>query len=259
MANLLEFPRRFPGCRVAKLTTNYRSHRDIVAAVGQWMNSALDGRSFRYAKDIVPDTPGSHPDYPAVISVQGQAHGGEATQLAELLRFLKDQGVIAGYGQVALLLHSVKDSVSGPYIDGLERAGVRVRCEPAGHIHTHADNEVLVTTIHQAKGREWDVVIVGSLNGPDLETDRVGGALADYIEECTGEPAEYAGEFDRARRHYVAFTRARRLLVLNGHRRTSRQVQRHLGRRRELARGGQGDPCQPAVRGKTERYSPGRD
>ena len=90
----------------------------------------------------------------------------------------------------------------------------RVRCEPAGHVHTHADNEVLVTTIHQAKGREWDVVIVGSLNGPDLETDRVGGALADYIEECTGEPAEYAGEFDRARRHYVAFTRARRLLVL---------------------------------------------
>ena len=89
-----------------------------------------------------------------------------------------------------------------------------VRCEPAGHVHTHADDEVLVTTIHQAKGREWDVVIVGSMNGPDLETDRVGGALAEYIEECTGEPAEYAGEFDRARRHYVAFTRARRLLVL---------------------------------------------
>ena len=218
VANLLEFSRRFPGCRVERLTTNYRSHRDIIAAVGQWMNSAAlwepDGRSFRYVKDIVPDEPDSHSNYPALISVLGQDPAGEVRQLAELLRFLKDQGVIAGYGQVALLLHSVKDSVSGPYIDGLERAGVRVRCEPAGHIHTHADNEVLVTTIHQAKGREWDVVIVGSLNGPDLETDRVGGALADYIEECTGEPAEYAGEFDRARRHYVAFTRARRLLVL---------------------------------------------
>lgn len=40
VANLLEFPHRFPGCRVAKLTTNYRSHPDIVAAVGRWMNSA---------------------------------------------------------------------------------------------------------------------------------------------------------------------------------------------------------------------------
>ncbi len=218
VANLLEFPQRFPGCRVEKLTTNFRSHRGIVAAVGQWMNSAArwepDSRSFRYAKDIIPDAPDSHPDYPAVISVQGQAHGGEATQLAELLRFLKDRGVIAGFGQAALLLHSVKDSVSDPYLDGLERAGVPVRCEPAGHIYTHADNEVLVTTIHQAKGREWDVVIVGSLNGRDLDTDRVGGTLGEYIESGSSEPAEFTGEFDRARRHYVAFTRARRLLVL---------------------------------------------
>ena len=218
VSNLLEFPHRFPGCRVAKLTTNYRSHRDIVAAVGRWMNSAArwksDDMSFRYAKDIVPDAPDSHPDYPAVISVQGQEPGGEATQLAELLWFLKYRGVIAGYGQAALLLHSVRDGVSGPYLDGLERAGVPVRCEPAGHVHTHADDEVLVTTIHQAKGREWDVVIVGSLNGRDLETDRVGVTLAEYIEGYTAEPAESAGEFDRVRRHYVAFTRAGRLLVL---------------------------------------------
>ena len=73
---------------------------------------------------------------------------------------------------------------------------------------------MLVTTIHQAKGREWDVVIVGSLNGRDLETDRVGGMLGEYIEGYTAEPAESATDFDRARRHYVAFTRARRLLVL---------------------------------------------
>ena len=218
VANLLEFPHRFLGCRVAKLTTNYRSHQDIVAAVGRWMKSAArwqsDGISFRYAKDIVPNEPDSYADYPAVISVHGQEPADEATQLAELLRFLKDRGVIAGYGQAALLLHSVKGEVSGPYLNGLERAGVAIRCEPAGHIHTHAGNEVLVTTIHQAKGREWDVVIVGSLNGRDLETDRVGSILTEYIEGCAGEPAELAGDFDRARRHYVAFTRARRLLVL---------------------------------------------
>ena len=218
VANLLEFPHRFPGCRVAKLTTNYRSHRDIVAAAARWMNSAAtwqpDGRSFRHVKNIVPYEPGNHPDYPAVISVHGREPAHEVKQLAELLWFLKGRGVIAGFGQAALLLNSVKGAVSGPYLDGLARAGVPVRCEPAGHVHTHADDDLLVTTIHQAKGREWDVVIVGSLNGPDVDSDRVGGALAEYIDGCAGEPAEYAGELDRARRHYVAFTRARRLLVL---------------------------------------------
>ena len=104
--------------------------------------------------------------------------------------------------------------MSSPYLDGLERAGIPARCEPAGHVRVHAGDEVLVTTIHQAKGREWDVVIVGSLNGPDLETDRVGRNLAEYIAGCFGEPTECAGEFDRARRHYVSFTRARHLLVL---------------------------------------------
>ena len=218
VANLLGFPYRFPGCRVAELSTNYRSHRDIVAAVDRWMKIAarweVDGLSFRYAKDIVPHAPKAHPDYPAVISVQGQDAADEAGQLAELLRFLKGSGVIGEYGQTAMLLHSVKDAVSSPYLDSLERADIPARCEPAGHVRVHTHDEVLMTTIHQAKGREWDVVIVGSLNGPALETDRVGRNLADYFEGCSDEPTGRAGEFDRARRHYVAFTRARHLLVL---------------------------------------------
>ena len=54
----------------------------------------------------------------------------EAKQLAEQLRFLKNIGVIGGYGQTALLLHSVKDAVSGPYLDGLEHAGIRPAASP---------------------------------------------------------------------------------------------------------------------------------
>ena len=104
--------------------------------------------------------------------------------------------------------------MSGPYLDGLELAGVRARCEPAGHVGMPVGDELLVTTIHQAKGREWDVVIVGSLGGPDLETDRVGRNLAEYCGTDAGEPGERIGDLDRARRHYVAFTRARHLLVL---------------------------------------------
>ena len=220
VANILEFPRRFPGCRVLDLTTNHRSHRDVVAACGRWMDTAADwsspngaGRSLRYPKGIAPHAPEAHAEYPAVISVQGQDPHDEVRQLAALLRFLRDNGVIGGYGQAALLLHSVKDAISGPYLDGLERAGIPVRCEPAGHVRVPAGDEVLVTTIHRAKGREWDVVIVGSLTGPDMATDRIGRNLAD----CgiySGEPEGLIGGFDRARQHYVAFTRARCLLVL---------------------------------------------
>ena len=220
VANMLQFPNMLPGCRVLGLTTNYRSHRGIVAACGQWMDNAADwsdpkdvGCSFRYPKDIVSHAPDAHADYPAVISVQGRDPTYEAGQIADLLRFLVHNGVIASYGQAALLLHSVKDVVSGPYLDGLERAGIPVRCEPAGHVRVPAGDEVLVTTIHQAKGREWDVVIVGSLGGPDMATDRIGRNLAD-CGVYAGEPEGLTPDFDRARQHYVAFTRARHLLVL---------------------------------------------
>ena len=217
VANMLEFPRRFPGCRTLGLTTNYRSHRDIVAVCGRWMDTAaqweVGGRVFRYAKDIVPHAQDAHAVYSAVISVQGRDPVDEAGQLAALLRFLRDNGAITSYGQVALLLHSVKDSVSGPYLDGLERAGIPARCEPAGHGPSTIDDEVLVTTIHQSKGREWSVVVVGSQCGPDMATDRIGRHLAD-CDVYSGEPEDLIGEFDRARQHYTAFTRARCLLVL---------------------------------------------
>ena len=217
VSNLLEFASRFPGRRTAELTTNYRSHREIVAAVDRWMDTAapwdIGGRSFRFAKDIVPHEPGAHRDYPAVISILGRDPAHEAQQLAELLLFLKHNGVIGRYGQAALLLHSVKDAVSGPYLDGMERAGIPVRCEPAGQVRAYGAGEVLVTTIHQAKGREWDVVVSGSLNGPSMETDRVGRALAEFG-VYSGEPEAFIADYDKARQHYVAFTRARNLLAL---------------------------------------------
>ena len=215
--NLLGFSATFPGCRVVKLTTNYRSHRAIVEACGRWMDTTAQwesaGRTHRFAKDIAANPGNANPGYPAVISVQGQDPVDEVRQLAELLRFMRHNGVIASYGQIALLLHSVRDAVSGRYLDGLYRAGIPARCEPAGHVRAPAGDEVLVTTIHQAKGAEWDVVVVGSLCGPDLETDRIGRTLADHGVH-SGEPAGSISAFDRARLHYVAFSRARHLLLL---------------------------------------------
>ena len=84
---------------------------------------------------------------------------------------------------------------------------------PAGQVRVPAGDEVLVTTIHQGKGLEWDLVVIGSLCGPEMVSDRIGRNLAD-CGVYSGEPESLIGKFDRARAHYVAFTRARRLLVL---------------------------------------------
>ena len=223
--NILGFDRRFHDCRVVELTVNYRSHPDIVRAYDGWMGSAdwsnpdPAGAPFRHAKTIVPHDPWGYEDYPAVIAVEGQGPDDEGRQLAELLRFLKSRRVIVGYDQVALLLHSVQDEVSGPYLDALDDGGIPARCVPAGSGRGERDRRrsreaVTVTTIHQSKGREWPVVIVGSLDFHNPNVDPVGRSLAPYYLRSDAEPARRIAAFDHMRQHYVAFSRAERLLVL---------------------------------------------
>ena len=225
VGNILGFARRFPDCRVVELTVNYRSHPDIVSAYDRWMGSAdwsnpdPAGMPFRHAKTIVPHDPGEYDDYPAVIAVDGQGSDDEGRQLGALLRTLKSRGVIGGYHQVALLLHSVQDEVAGPYLDALDDAGIPARCVPAGsgrgeRGRRRAREAVTVTTIHQSKGREWPVVIVGSLDFHNPNVDPVGRSLAPYFLRSDAEPARRIAAFDHMRQHYVAFSRAERLLVL---------------------------------------------
>ena len=133
--NILEFPQRIPGCQVVKLTTNYRSHPAIVERYDRWMGSAdwsnPDGRSFRYDKTIEADPDATPPDYPAVISIWGRDRRDEATRFADFVDFLKTSGVIADYSQVALLLHSVREEHSGPYLAALEARGIPSFCPRA--------------------------------------------------------------------------------------------------------------------------------
>ena len=68
-------------------------------------------------------------------------------------------------------------------------------------------------TIHQAKGLEFPVVILGSLyrknQGPDVMEKIVRGELGRQ-----GEPLDRMMEFDNARLFYVALSRAQNLLLL---------------------------------------------
>ena len=222
--NLLEFPGHFSSCHTVALSVNHRSHPAIVDFYGLWMATAADwsnpdpqGRPFRYPKSITPHAAGLYPDYPAAIRVEGCNAEEEGAQLAELLRFLKRQRVIAEYGQVALLLHSVRGRAAAGYLDALERAGIPVNRRPSGSEGRRAAGRpraLTVTTIHQAKGREWDVVIVGSLDYCNPDGDPVGRELQPYCLRPSFEPAGRTSDFDHARQHYVAFSRPRGLLVL---------------------------------------------
>lgn len=77
---------------------------------------------------------------------------------------------------------------------------------PPGHVQ--------VMTIHQAKGLEFPVVAVGSLAAQTRTQKDVDRHLGDYYARPPFEPESRITGFDRMRLHYVAFSRAEKLLVL---------------------------------------------
>jgi DNA helicase-2/ATP-dependent DNA helicase PcrA len=123
------------GCKIIRLTTNYRSHRRIIERYDRWMASAdwsnPQGRPFRYEKTIQPDPDARHPNYPAVFAIWGRDRRDEAKRFADLVDYLKRQGAIEDYSQVALLLHSVRQEHSGAYLDALRTRGIPAFCPRA--------------------------------------------------------------------------------------------------------------------------------
>ena len=73
---------------------------------------------------------------------------------------------------------------------------------------------VQIMTIHQSKGLEFPVTVVGSLAstlGSGKEHDQ---KLGTYYKRPLFEPTARITGFDRMRKHYVAFSRAEKILVL---------------------------------------------
>ncbi len=69
-------------------------------------------------------------------------------------------------------------------------------------------------TIHQAKGMEFPVTVVGSLDVQSSTAKRVDRDLQNLYRRAPFEPMSRITTFDRMRLHYVAFSRAEKLLVL---------------------------------------------
>ena len=179
--NILEFGKHFDGCPQVKLTVNYRSHERIVAGYNRFMagcdwSNPGSRFGFRYPKTIEPNPDGEHPDYPAIFSIWGANEADEANRLADLAAFLKEQGVIQDYNQMALLLHSVRAQHSGPYIDAFEQRGIPVFAPRA---RTYFDNdEVRLIVGCFAVLLGWYGDNRGDLRGYALQD------LAKYVDGC---------------------------------------------------------------------------
>ena len=228
----------FPGTAAFELTGNYRSHRDVVAACNAWINSFdWDGptpgmSTLRTTRRITPQAAHADDDHPGVVSVSGVSQGDEAVQLAGLLMRLKDQDFIGGWHEVAVLLPSVRGKRADLYHDVLTELNIPVCRDRAhdafdpvdsadgdtSHDRYNAVNpadRVLLTTIHQAKGREWPVVCAAGLHVADLRTNEIDLLLGDHFSGLEDRTTRRSVEIDLVRQYYVAFTRAQRLLVLS--------------------------------------------
>lgn len=76
---------------------------------------------------------------------------------------------------------------------------------------------VQVMTIHQAKGLEFPVVVVGSLATQISSPKQVDRDLGPFYHRPPFEPENRITLFDRMRLHYVAFSRPQKILVLSAH------------------------------------------
>jgi DNA helicase-2/ATP-dependent DNA helicase PcrA len=74
---------------------------------------------------------------------------------------------------------------------------------------------VQVMTIHQSKGLEFPVIVAGSLDVNLSSPKRVDRDLSPFYHRPPFEPENRITAFDRMRLHYVAFSRAAKLLVLS--------------------------------------------
>lgn len=77
---------------------------------------------------------------------------------------------------------------------------------PKGHVQ--------VMTIHQSKGLEFPVVVVGSLATQLSSPKDLDRTLGPYYHRPPFEPESRITQFDRMRLHYVAFSRPEKVLVL---------------------------------------------
>ncbi|MFT3920039.1 UvrD-helicase domain-containing protein [Cloacibacterium sp.] len=129
--NILEFPNNFKKgtCKQVALTTNYRSHPDIIQFYNNWM-AQLDwtegNKKFRFEKTITPRE-GDFPETATVITVSNdQSFEDYCKEVLAFINEMVDSGKVTDYNQIAFLFKSVKNERVVALANYLEENGINI-------------------------------------------------------------------------------------------------------------------------------------
>jgi DNA helicase-2/ATP-dependent DNA helicase PcrA len=142
--------------------------------------------------------------------------------------FVKDENCARNLAVLSQLLNTFQNYYHSNVVTFKNREYLRynlfnsfLRLLHEGGINEYEDPEqpfpkgyVQVMTIHQAKGLEFPVVVVGSLHKRHSTAKRIDRDLQPFYQRPPFEPENRVTDLDRMRLHYVAFSRPERILVL---------------------------------------------
>jgi DNA helicase-2/ATP-dependent DNA helicase PcrA len=128
------------------------------------------------------------------------------SQLLNLFQNYYHYTVVSYRNRDFLRLHFFNSFLRLLYIGGINEYEDPDQPFPKGYVQ--------VMTIHQAKGLEFPVVIVGSLDRQLSSPKDIDRHLSPYYHRDPFEPEKKITAFDRMRLYYVAFSRAEKILVL---------------------------------------------
>ncbi|MGD9563076.1 MAG: ATP-dependent helicase [Pyrinomonadaceae bacterium] len=128
--NILQFRDQFAGgCAEVTLSTNYRSHPDIIARYDTWMGGHFwvhEGTAFRLEKTIEPRTDKQFPETATALCLSGHSPEAWHNEVLDLINTLRDKGGLKDLNQIAFLFRSVKNDKAVALAEFLEESGIPV-------------------------------------------------------------------------------------------------------------------------------------
>jgi len=171
-----------------------------VVALGD--DDALDRRPADYLYELLGVEP-----FAGWLANENRARN--LATLSELLNVFQryyHYSVVTGRNLTFLRLHLFNSFLRLLHDGGINEYEDPDQPFPKGHVQ--------VMTIHQSKGLEFPVVVVGSLDKQLSSPKDVDRTLGSFYHRPPFEPEARITAFDRMRLHYVAFSRPEKVLVL---------------------------------------------
>jgi DNA helicase-2/ATP-dependent DNA helicase PcrA len=152
--NILEYPDQFAPheCQQVKLSTNYRSHPDIVGFYDTYMGDKpwfREGVNYRYPKTITP-CDNEFKAGPTVVSAITPEGDNWHEDVFQMLTHLKQNGKLTDWNQVAFLFRSVKSDKVKALAQSLEEKGIPVYSPRANLFFEREEVRYLIGALHMA-------------------------------------------------------------------------------------------------------------